>query len=235
MSTDTPDQQITMPVDADTADNPVAFVNGVADIEPRLVRLYTSEADRTARMLTLLENNLSGLAAEDRVEVYSGASHLSLHTRSLWADLFRTSDATAINNSTTLVNDTVLVTALPTSGRFHWTAVIYYDSSTTADFKVAFTIPAAATMRWGGHGPATTVSANVGDTQFLATTTSGTAIAYGGSGTGTANTSMLLINGTVVQNGTAGNLQLQYAQNTLDATNTVVRLASRMSVWRVTG
>lgn len=233
MPVNTPDQQITMPIGADSADNPTAFVNEVADIEQRLVRIYTNLADRTARMLSLAENQLSGLAAENRIEVYDGATHLSLHTRALWADLWRTSDATPINNSTVLVPDTTFVTALPTAGRFHWNMILYFDAAGAADIKVAFTVPAGASMRWGGHGPSTTVSSNVGTGQFLCTTTSGTAIPYGGSGVGSGNTSMIIISGSVVMGGTAGNLQLQYAQNTADVSDLVVRSSSRMSVWRV--
>lgn len=233
MPTDTSDQQITLPVGADSADNPVAFVNTTADVEPRLVRTYVNEADRTARMTSLAENNLSGLAAENRVEVWSGTTQLSLHTRSLWADLFRTADAAAINNSAVLVSDAVLVTALPVAGRFHWILTLFYDGSAAGDFKVAHTIPAGATMRWGGIGPATTISGGVGSGQFSTATASGTSIAYGASGVGTANTMMLTIHGTVVMGGTAGNLQVQYAQQAADPTNLIVREHSRMQVWRV--
>jgi hypothetical protein len=232
MPVNTSDQQITMPIGADAADNPVAFVNEVADIEPRLVRIYTSIADRTARMLSVSENNVSGLADVNRVEVYDGTNHVSLHTRAVWADLIRTTDSAAINNSTVLVSDAVLVTALPTAGRFHWTCVLYFDAAAAADIKVAYTIPAGATMRWGGHGPSTAVAGNIGTSQFLCVTGSGTTIPYGGSGTGTANTSMIIINGSVVMGGTAGNLQLQYAQNTADPTDLIVRTHSRMTVWR---
>lgn len=234
MPTDTTDQQITRPIGADSADNPVAFINGLADLEPRLVRSYTNEADRTARMLSLSENALSTLAAENRAEIYDGAAHVSLFTRALFAEKFRTADAAAINNSTVLVSDATLVVALPTAGRFHWDLTLFYDSSTAGDFKVAHTIPAGATMQWGGLGASTAVSGGLGTGQFSAVTASGTSIAYGGSGVGTANTLMLNIKGGVVMGGTAGNLQVQYAQQTADPTNTVVRAHSRLLVWRVT-
>ena len=233
MPTDTSDQQITIPIGVDPADNPVAFVNSTADVEPRLVRTYTSEADRAARMTSLAENNISGLADVDRVEVWSGTTHLSLHTRALYADKFRTADAAAINNSVALVPDNTLFAALPAAGRFHWTLTLFYDGSAAGDFKVAHTIPAGATMRWGGIGAATAVAAGVGTGQFLATTVSGTAIPYGASGVGTANTMTVLIHGTVVMGGTAGNLQVLYAQQAADPTNLIVREHSRLQVWRV--
>lgn len=233
MPTDTTDQQITTPTGTDAADNPVAFVNEVADIEPRLVRRYTNEADRTARMLALTENDVSTLAAEDRAEIYNGTNHISLFSRGIFANRFRTADAAAINNSAVLVSDAVLVAALPTAGRFQFELVLFYDSSTTADLKVAFTIPAAAVIRWGGVGPSTTVSGGVGTAQFSVAIGSGTTITYGGSGVGTANTVALIAKGNVLMGGTAGNLQLQYAQQVADPTDTVVRAHSRLHVWRV--
>lgn len=233
MPTDTTDQQITTPTGTDAADNPVAFVNNVADVEPRLVRRYTNEADRTARMLALAENDVSTLAAEDRAEIYNGTNHISLFSRGIFANKFRTTDATAVNNSTVLVSDAVLVAALPTAGRFQFELVLFYDSSTTADLKVAFTIPAAAVIRWGGVGPSTTVSGGVGTAQFSVAIGSGTTITYGGSGVGTANTVALIAKGNVLMGGTAGNLQLQYAQQVADPTDTVVRAHSRLHVWRV--
>lgn len=233
MPTTTTDQGISRPVDADSADNPVAFVNELAGVEPRLVRTYTTEADRTAKMLAVSENNISGLSVDDRLEVWDGTSHVSLYTRSLFALKFRTTDSTPINNSTALVSDSTLVIALPTAGRFHFEAVLFYDSSTAADFKAAFTIPAAATMRWGGVGPSTTVAGGVGTGQFSTTAVSGTAIAYGSSGVGAANAQFLKISGAVLLGGTAGNLQLQYAQNTADPTDLVVRTHSRLLAWRV--
>mgnify|MGYP000288100603 CR=1 FL=1 len=85
MPTDTPDQQITTPVDADAADAPVGFLATVADVEPRLVRRYVDEADRTARMLSLTENAVSTLGTENRAEIYDGAAHVSLVTRAVYA------------------------------------------------------------------------------------------------------------------------------------------------------
>lgn len=233
MPTTTTDQGITIPVDADSADNPVAFTNNVAGIEQRLVRQYTNEADRTARMLVLPENAMSGLATENRLDVWDGAAHVSLYHRSVFANLYRTADSAALVSNTTLQNDTDLAIALPTAGRFQFEAVIFYDSSTTADFKAAFTVPAGATLRWGGIGASTTVSGGVGPGQFSVAIASGAAIVYGGSGTGTANTLILKISGTVVMGGTSGPLWFQWAQNTSDATNTIVRANSRLTAWRV--
>lgn len=233
MPTDTTDQQITIPVDADSADNPVAFVNNVADVEQRLVRRYTNLADRTARMLVLNENDVSTLAAEDRVEVYDGANHISLAQRALFAAPFRTADSAAIVSNTVLASDSVLTVAVPTAGRFQFDLTLYYDSSGTADLKVAFVWPAGATGRWGMHGPATTVATGVGDGVFNTVASSGTAIVIGGSGNGASNITMAIARGSLLMGGTSGTFAVQFAQNVSDATNTIIRADSRLQVWRV--
>lgn len=233
MPTDTSDQQITRPVDADAADNQVAFINALADLELRLVRTYTNEADRTTRMLSLPENSVSGLATENRLDVYDGANHISLHTRSLFAAPFRTTDSAAIVSNTALQADAVLTVAMPTTGRFHFDITLFYDSSTTADFKTTLVFPAGAACRWGVCGPATTIAAGVGDGVFSTVSASGTTVALGGSGNGAASVLMATIRGQILMGGTAGNLQVQYAQNTSDPTNTFCRADSRMAVWRV--
>lgn len=233
MPTNTTDQQLSLPILADAANNPTAFTNFVAGVEQRLVRLYTNEADRTARMLSLSENELSGLAAEDRIEVYTGTTQISLKSRAVHTYKFRTTDSAAVNNSTVLVNDSVLFATLPTTGRFHFEHTIYYDASVLGDFKIAFTWPAGATARWGIHAASGAVASGVGTGVFATATASGTAIPMGGSGTGTANVLMAIIRGSILMGGTGGNLQLQYAQNSADPTDAFIRSDSRMEVWRV--
>lgn len=237
MPTNTPDQQITVPIGGDAANNPAAFLAQIADVETRLVLKYTDEADRTARHTAPVEGDLTGLATENRYDTYDGANYVSTFTRSLFTHVERVTDATTITSGTTgttLVSDSVLVSALPTAGRFNWEVVMFYDSPTAADFKMAMTWPAGVTLaRWGLHGPATGVASTTGDGQFGVATVSGTAIATGSAGAGTANTVMTVAKGTLTMGGTAGNLTVQYAQNTADAGNTIPRAGCRLQVWRV--
>lgn len=229
MPTDTPDQQITMPVDADTADAPVAFVSAVGDFEHLLVRHYLNEADRTTRMLTLVDNDVSALATEARVDIWNGAAHISLYTRSLFAFARKTAVQNFQATGTTLTNVTGLSAALPgtTGAIFGWRSVIFYDGDGTADIKFAYTIPAGATMTWGLGGFAT----NSTDPNFSGTTVSGTAISLGAIGIG--NTNVAFFEGEVTMGATAGNLQLQAAQNSAVAAATNVQARSRMEVWRI--
>lgn len=230
MPTVTPDQGITLPVDADVADAPVAFTNQTSGLESRLVLRYTNEADRTARHPVGIEGEVSFLASENRYEGFDSTNWISLHTRSLYASVRKTADQT-VNNSAVLVNDTALLIALPIAGTFRWRTVVFHDSSTTGDIKFAHTIPAGAVMRWGMHGLASGAAGTSADGQFAATTVSGTALVGGGAGAGT--TVMSTLEGEVVMGGTAGNLTLQWAQNTADPSDAIVRSRSYMQVWRV--
>lgn len=232
MPTNTPDQQITVPIGTDAANNPQAFLDQIADVETRLVLKYTNVADRTARHTAPIENDLTGLATENRYDVYDSANYVSLSSRSYHFYVRRTADGTAVNNSTALVSDPVLTGTLQTGGTYQWEAGIFYDSSTTADIKFAFTTPtfAAGNMRWVGMGLATTATTNEGDVRIATVNASGTPTQFGGIGVATIIFARL--EGFITATSTAA-LQLQMAQQTLDASNTIIRTGSYLRAWRI--
>jgi len=221
MPTNTADQGLTLPIDADTADNPVAFTNYTGGVENRLARRYTNEADRTARAGGVTENAVTALAAEDRVEVGDAANWVSLAKRAYYLYAVRTTDAAAINNSTALVSDGVMTATLRAASTFHFEGELVYSSSTTADIQIAALFPAGFSVaRFNAFGadPGTTTS-----WKSASTTASATGLSFGGNGTGTVNS--LRFSGFLTTVA-AGTFAIQYAQNTLDATNTVVRASS---------
>jgi len=233
MPANTPDQQITYPVGTDLADNPNAFLDMLADVEQRLVRMYTNLADRTARMLVLSENDVSALGTENRLDVYDGTQHVSLATRSHNNFIPRNATAAAINNSTVLVPDATLTAPIVITGAssvYLFSCVVFYDSSTAADIKFAFTVPAGS-LRWGGMGLATGTAASSGDMTSSSISTSGVALAFGGAGVGT----VVWWRAEGWLSATAsGNIELSYAQNAADATNTTVRAGSWLRVTKMT-
>lgn len=228
MPTVTPDQGLSLPIGVDVANNPAAFNNFVAGVEPRLTRLYVDTADRVARQLVVAENEVSMLGTENRAEIYDGTNNISLHTRSLYAYLRKTADQTLTPSNTTLQNITGMSVAVPITSIFGFRGKFYYEASTTADIKWAFTIPAAASMRWGIIGPSISTS---GDSIFNTATASGTAIATGGAGVGTFL--VVIVEGDLTIAGTAGTFQLQAAQNTSDASATTFSQRSSLEIWRV--
>lgn len=229
MSTVTPDQGIVLPVGTDGADNPQAFVDMIAGVESRLVLRYANLANRTALHTAPVEGQLTDLAAENRMDAYDGASYISATARGLYARRMRTTNAAAINNSTALVSDAVLTVPLDVTGLFRFYGRTYYDGSATGDFKQAFTFPtvAASGAKWGLIGRDSGTSTNV---TAAAATASGTPIPAGGNGVGT--TTFVDYDGFINTTAT-GNLVVQYAQNTLDATNLTIQLGSWLQVEKV--
>lgn len=230
----TTDQALSLPVDADGADNPVAFANFVAGVEPRLVRLYTSIADRTTRQLVVAENELSGLADVNRVEVYDGTNNVSLYRRALYHYNRVTATQNLTMSSTVLQNVTNMVATLTgASGSVYaFRGRIFYASSATADIRFAFTIPAGASFRWGVCGLATTAAAaGAADVNRETNNISGGFLSLGG--VGTATVTWADFDGEVTLGGTTGDLQLQAAQNTSDATQSTIQTSSAIEVWRV--
>ena len=122
-----------------------------------------------------------------------------------------------VNNSTTMQDDNSFTWPVLANQRWMFTLYLRYSSSTIADIKTAFTLPSLAT----GNG------------QRIHTTGGAVAISEGNiqtatasDGLGTATTTSFLWNGQISIGANAGNVTLQWAQNTLDATDTTVLLGS---------
>lgn len=139
-----------------------------------------------------------------------------------------TSDRAAINSSSTLVDDGVLQAALVASEVVAFECFVVYNSDTTADIKFAFTVPASATLVW--TSPNAKIDPTGTAAEGLVTSVSGTSSGFSGSGSG--DVAVLLV-GTVVNSTNAGNLVLQLAQQTSNASDTIRRANSWLRVWRV--
>jgi hypothetical protein len=141
----------------------------------------------------------------------------------------KTSDET-VNNSSTLQDDDTLLAALAASEVVTFQCFIIFDSGTTPNFKAAFTVPGGATIvyNWSsGISIDTSLAAGRENTASA----SGTALVWGGYGVGSKAAATLT--GTVINGATPGNLTLQWAQNTANASNTKVYAGSFLLVFRV--
>lgn len=129
--------------------------------------------------------------------------------------VYKTTAETVISSST-LQNDDELFLSVAASTTYQFLARIVYTSGTTPDIKIGFTYPVGTTASYTLLGIAsggTTLSA------FHQTETSVSALE---GATGTA----CLMTGTWTTSTTAGIIQLQWAQNTLTASNTQVLAGS---------
>ncbi|MBI4066480.1 hypothetical protein HY411_02075 [Candidatus Gottesmanbacteria bacterium] len=133
-----------------------------------------------------------------------------------------------VNNSNTLQDDDHIKYTMIANTAYAVEVSISYTSPTASpDFKYAFTIPTSATMSLMGQGFTTTT--NVANCRII---TSGSACSLTGNA---APDWIITIVGIVQTAGTAGDLQFQWAQNTAQEENTVVKKNSWMKVSPLSG
>jgi len=131
----------------------------------------------------------------------------------------KSSDQT-VTSSTTLVNDSQLLFAVAANETYIFQAWLYtYAADGTPDIKVTFTGPAGSTVFWSSSQ----VIFNAGGSTTLTVVAPGatTADLFVDS-----NLRAIQLYGTILNGGTAGNLQFQFAQNTSSANGTSVKAGS---------
>lgn len=133
----------------------------------------------------------------------------------------RKTNTQTVNNSATLVDDSVLKIPIGKNEVLRFAFTIFYNSNTTADFKFTFVGPSGATGRIA-VGARTLTDGSIGG---------GGAFALAGAVTcGGLGFEASIVGTVTIANGTTpGNVQLQWAQNTADASNTTVLANSNLS------
>jgi len=134
----------------------------------------------------------------------------------------------SLTSNITLQNDDHLLLAVGVSEVWKFKLSILYRSSTTADFKMAFTFP-------GGEIAAMGVTKGNTVSTAICVSFEGSSSPAAGSnnidGLSAAQSSYFEIDGVYINGGSAGNLQFQWAQASSDATATKVMTNS--SLWAV--
>jgi hypothetical protein len=131
----------------------------------------------------------------------------------------KVTDETIISNAT-FQNDDVLFVSVSAGYTYELEAVIHHQSNTTPDIKFQWTVPSGATIVWAHMGTVT---------NFAATyyTTASVSVLDGNGGNASS-----LVKGIVTVGATSGTLQLQWAQITSNASNTIVRAGSYLKLVR---
>jgi hypothetical protein len=140
-----------------------------------------------------------------------------------------------VNNSATFQNDDALVLPVAANGIYLVRGFLIWTSGTTPDFKAQFTGPPMATYTtWSTWNLAAAAPNQLADMRAVIGTGSGGSVSIPGQGATLATTGQFTeISGSVVMSGTAGNFQLQWAQNTANATDTIVYTGSWLELVRV--
>lgn len=133
-----------------------------------------------------------------------------------------------VNNSAAVQNDDHLLLALDATAMYRFEFDLFFDAHASADLKIAITVPAGATLRWWTPGGLNNAGTGWGMSTITA---SGTTRDFEANGVGTIRA--LRIIGFVETAGTAGNLQLQWAQNTANASDATVRENSSLVAYKL--
>lgn len=125
-----------------------------------------------------------------------------------------------VNNSATLQNDDQLFLSVAANTFYELNLRLIMNSNATANFKLQFTAPAGAGFS----------SHSIEGNAATALTGPGGA---GGTYTGVAADKIVIVGGQFSTAGTAGTLQLQWAQNTANVSNTIVKANSYMTLRQI--
>lgn len=120
-----------------------------------------------------------------------------------------------VNNSTTLQNDDDLLFAVAANANYHARLIIRQNSSTVADFKFQFTVPAGASIDGVSFNAGVPTSSPEGEYQRFDESQVVTVPCNG-------TNDLMVIDLIIVVAGTAGNVQFQWAQNTAEVSDTKV-------------
>jgi hypothetical protein len=148
------------------------------------------------------------------------------------AHVIKTADET-VTNSSTVQNDDQLFVPLLANSAYWFECMLIYDGIQAADIKIGFAFPAGASLVWT-HG-----GLDIGSTGLNGEVSrAGRSAATGDAGCPNGSTGgtrvYMPVEGRVATSGTAGNLQLQWSQNTANATGTIMGVDSVMIVQRLT-
>lgn len=135
----------------------------------------------------------------------------------------------SVSSSTILQNDSVLSVPVAANAIYFFECLLSYQGGTSnaSDLKFAWGVPSGTSMVYQvtGQTVAATPAATLGYLRGVAGMSIGTA--------GAGNSFSCLMSGTVNLGASSGNLTLQWAQNTSNATATIVQTGSILSLWQV--
>lgn len=146
-------------------------------------------------------------------------SSLITEVRPLFA--VKSSDET-VNNSAVFQSDDHLTLSVASSTTYHVEAWWCYTSGTTPDIKFRWSVPTGATLRWSAVG--TNISGTFAE-PFLDTATEP---GFAGNG----SDAIVRVMGLLVTSN-AGTLLVQWAQQTANASNTVLKAGSWLKLTKV--
>ena len=143
--------------------------------------------------------------------------------------LIRKTADEVLNNDNTLQNDDELIVPVLANEVYFFIASVRFKSATAADFKMGWSVPSGTTMYW--HSQALWYGVGVGSSPGAGMVETDS-YARGGGGV-TVETGFMVF-GMIHVGATAGNVVLQWAQNTADSSDITVMANSCITAFRLT-
>jgi hypothetical protein len=137
---------------------------------------------------------------------------------------YKSGDETIISNST-MQNDDHMFLTVAASTKYEFELYVAYNSGTTPDLKIGWTVPTGATNVYRVDYFDTSAVAQKGQSSTVLT--AGFAVG------GFASDLYAVFAGTLSISTTAGTFQIQWAQNTLTASNSTVRAGSFLRLQKI--
>lgn len=129
-----------------------------------------------------------------------------------------------VNGSTTLQDDDDLFWPVAANARYSLRLILYMNSGATPDFKFAWSVPSGTTIIWSTIALSPTAVTNL-----TGPLNEGTTAVYDGQGA----LRPIYIDGLVRVGPTSGTLGIQWAQNSSNASDTIVAAGSFGTLLRV--
>ncbi|MFZ3494631.1 hypothetical protein ACODT5_15630 [Streptomyces sp. 5.8] len=140
-----------------------------------------------------------------------------------------------VTSSTTNANDNALLVPVESFAKYILSGMLLYSARSDADIKIGWTVPSSATLDWIAHaqiqGGTTGIASSgiVVDRQIQGNT----AFPLGGAAAENATYMTATLSGRLVTSSAAGDLQLNWAQITSNATPSIMRAGSWLLLTRV--
>lgn len=212
----TPIAGLVYPALTDDPDIPADIHTLASSVDTQVVPRYATTTARNAAITSPTEGQMCYCIDTKELYIYNGSAWVGTMRRRV----FGTADQT-VTNSTTLVNSTWCALSVEANSRYiaEGEICVAQAGTTTGDLKIAWTAPTGWGGEWNPFGPYLFVgiagAGSAGDVsranEINVEDNGWTTAVPIGAATGTAL--FVHVRGTFTTAGTAGTLQMQFAQN----------------------
>lgn len=226
MSTTTPVNGWTIPTLSDVPNVETSFHPAFNAIDQRVIPIFTTTGLRDSAIPTPTFGQHAAVSGTGEVYFYNGSAWCSSAPRTK----YKTTNEN-VPNSTVMQNDDVFFMSVEANALYYIELYLVMVGDPAADFKMQWTFPAGTDgIRW--RNALVTAAVTDADNKSQIDTVAGGSSTSGVLNATTPRT-FLQESLTVDTAGTAGTLQLQWAQNVANATATTIQAGSVMRCWKV--